>query len=290
MLWNEPGTRLGLDAEYLHDMRVASRRLREALRVFRDALPARRVQALRRHLRWIGNGLGRVRDLDVHLTDLEEEARNVPFSLRSGLLLYRDLLRARRSKAREALLRMLATRRYAGFVESFGSFLRKGAPKRPSAPAAAEPVTTAARAAIRRRLKRVLKDGRAVGPDTPDEELHRLRIRCKRLRYTCEFFAGLYGAPAEDMARRAKSVQDVLGRHQDSVVAADTLAAAAQDVRAPRREGRDMLMAMGYLTAWHGERARQARRGFRKRWRKLDRKKVRKRLRSKMDRLAAKPT
>lgn len=287
MLRNEPGTRLGLDPEYLHDMRVATRRLREALRVFRDALPARRVQALRRHLRWVADALGAVRDLDVHLGTLDDEARLLPTDLRGAMEFYADTLMAHRQRARRQMLRVLATRRYEGFVESFRRFLSKGPPRRPSAPAAGEPVTEAARSAIRKRLKRVRKDGRAVAPDSPDEQLHSLRIRCKRLRYACEFFADLYGAPAEEMARRAKRLQDVLGTHQDAVVATGALAALAEEVRGPRDESRSVLMALGFLMARQVDKARNARRRFAKRWRKFDRKKVRRPLRAKLDKVAA---
>ena len=70
-LAREPGTRLGDDVEELHDMRVASRRLRAALSLFGDVL-APAVLNLREELQWIGGVLGAVRDLDVQLEELEE--------------------------------------------------------------------------------------------------------------------------------------------------------------------------------------------------------------------------
>ena len=74
MLRHEPGTRLGDDIEELHDMRVASRRLRAAIRLFRPFLPAR-FDRLGAELRWLGGVLGDVRDLDVQIEQLEEWSR-----------------------------------------------------------------------------------------------------------------------------------------------------------------------------------------------------------------------
>jgi hypothetical protein len=91
------------------------------------------------------------------------------------------------------------------------------------------------------------------------------------------------------MARRAKRLQDVLGVHQDAVVAADALTGLAEKVRGPRDQSRGALMAMGFLMGWHAERARQARRSFATRWKKFDRGKVRRSLRSRLDKVAATP-
>ena len=289
VLWNEPGTRLGIAPECLHDMRVATRRLRAALRVFRQSLPARRVQALRRDLQWLGDALGRVRDLDVYLIRLERDAREVAPSLAPALDFHRDQLLAERVKARAAMMRALDSRRYARFIERFQRFLSAGPPKYPGAPRAAERVTIAARRIMRARLKRVLRDGRLIGPDSPDAELHRLRIRCKRLRYACEFFSDLCGKAASEFAARVEGLQDVLGAHQDAVVAGETLGRFARDISPPPGRRREVYMALGHLTAQHAQRGAAARGEFARAWKRFDRKRVRRPLRNQLRRLGRGP-
>src|SRR4028119_1683211 len=68
---HEPGTRLGEDSEELHDMRVATRRMRAALKLFSAALPEQ-ADFYRNELKWVAGVLGEVRDLDVHIEQLEE--------------------------------------------------------------------------------------------------------------------------------------------------------------------------------------------------------------------------
>jgi len=274
-MWHEPGTRLGLDPEYLHDMRVATRRLRAALRVFADALPPRHVNWAQKELRHVGAALGKVRDLDVHLLRLGQEMKFILPELRPALDRYRQDMLDQREKARGAMVRVLDSKRFARFVERFGRFLRQGPPKRPTQPAAHESVLAAAPRRIRGRLKKVLQEGRAVEANSPERVLHGLRILCKRLRYACEFFSDLYGPPAGKLARRVVALQDLLGVHQDAVVAQQAVSRHALKVPARRASDRLLVLALGQLSARHSERARQARDEFTRAWKKFDRKKVR---------------
>jgi len=284
MLWNEPGTRLGVDPEYLHDMRVATRRMRSALRVFRDALPPRRLESLKRDLRWLGSALGEVRDLDVNLIHLQRQAIPDEPGAAPTMDRYVTQLRAHREKARRAMLRILDTRRYARFVERTRRFLEAGPPRRSRQAAAETPVVVAAAGIIRKRLKKVLRMGRAIEPGASDGQLHQLRIRCKRLRYACEFFADLYGRPAVRFAQRVTEVQGILGTHQDAIVARETLTQFAEDTCGPRAEVRRLCLALGQLIGQQKERAREARRQFFKAWKQFDRKKHRKPLQARIAR------
>jgi CHAD domain-containing protein len=287
MLWNEPGTRLGLDAEYLHDMRVASRRIRAALRLFNKALPPRRCRSFTADFKWVGRSLGAVRDLDVYLLYLEGELEKVCAPLAGAAAPYLAYLQQCREKARAAMLRMLSSKRYAALVERFGRWLEMGPPRQPSAPEATRPVAARARKLVRKRLRRVLKDGRALGRGSPDAELHSFRIRCKRLRYACEFFADLYGTTAETFAARVKSLQDILGAHQDAVVARERLAAYASGLDGSAGADRHQHEAMNRLAEINRKRASRTRARFVKAWRRFDRKHVRRPLKRKMKALAA---
>ncbi|QYJ15970.1 hypothetical protein Rxycam_01800 [Rubrobacter xylanophilus DSM 9941] len=208
-LAHEPGARLGEDPEELHDLRVACRRLRTALRVFREALPEGAAR-FRGELGWIGGVLGEVRDLDVLLAREGE----LPDGLQRAL--ERD-----REEARDRMLQALDSRRYRCFVEEFAGFLRRG--DRGHAPGADRPVLEAAPELVAREHRRARKAGARIGPGSPAEDYHRLRRRVRGLRYTLEFFSGLYGAAAREYVSALKGLQDLLGEHQDATVAAGTL-------------------------------------------------------------------
>jgi triphosphatase len=268
---NEPGTRTGADPEYLHDMRVASRRLRAAMKVFGGALPKRGLRESAKDLNWVGRALGRVRDLDVHLMNLRELFEEVPPEHGDALAAYLQELLALREEARVHMVRALDSRRYAAFLDRFDRRLAEGPPATPHAPKALVQARIAGREIILGELNRVLKRGRACDSTAGDAELHRLRIRCKRLRYACEFFSDIYGPAARKFAKRVVKIQDILGAHHDAVMARETLAGFAETIRPGARSAPKMYLAIGQLTAINATRAAEARRKFFKAWEKFDR-------------------
>jgi CHAD domain-containing protein len=109
------------DPEELHDMRVATRRLRAALKLYSDVLP-KRSERYERDLRWVAGALGEVRDLDVHLERLSEESSRNGEDLEEVVA----LLRERRVGARRRMLEALDSNRYERLVASFSGTLRRG--------------------------------------------------------------------------------------------------------------------------------------------------------------------
>ena len=231
MLAREPGTRLGEDIEQLHDMRVATRRLRAALDLFASVLPVR-AASLRRELSWIADALGAVRDLDVQLDRMDEidgwvaswsggEAR-VP----SPLEALRTLLETERDEARRTLIAALDSARWDRLASGLASLVRQP-PARRSAlyrtPAVAEVVDL-----VERRHRAVAKASRRARRSGVPGDYHRLRIRCKRLRYSLEFTADLYGGRTERYTRRLAKMQDLLGLMQDAEVATSRLLGLAR--------------------------------------------------------------
>ncbi|MGH9092925.1 MAG: CHAD domain-containing protein, partial [Acidimicrobiales bacterium] len=139
LLAREPGTRLGEDIEELHDMRVASRRLRAAFDLFADALPVR-AQAMRGELRWVAGVLGRVRDLDVQIERLAEMEAWAPGGEgdRSPLAELRVLLEAQRAAARRDLVAALDSPRWERLVAGLVAMVQHGQRRRlPAARSAA---------------------------------------------------------------------------------------------------------------------------------------------------------
>lgn len=213
----EPGTRLGDDIEALHQMRVATRRLRAALRIFvgDELRPA--FEPIEADVRTIARALGAVRDLDVFGEELRSRAGAVPAdSIALGVLL--EAGERVRSHRREELLAVLDGPAAMHFWEAFPGtvdLLERASD-------AAVTVRRAAPRLIRRRLKKVTRAGDGLHVPT-STELHELRIGCKRLRYACEFFKPWFARPLDPIIEAATGLQDTLGALHDGDVMPETL-------------------------------------------------------------------
>ena len=229
MLYHEPGTRLGEDIEELHDMRVATRRMRAAFRVFGDYLDVSQLRPIRKGLRRTGGVLGAVRDLDVFWDKTRRYLDALPPAQQRDLDPLRQVWEAERERARGEMLAYLDGDRYARFKDRFAEYLQ-------SPGAGALPALSNKGEAIPRRLQHVVPvvvyqrlagvqayDEWVTRPDVPLERLHRLRIAAKRLRYTLEFFREVLAPEAERSIKEIKGLQDHLGDLQDAVVASGLL-------------------------------------------------------------------
>lgn len=228
---HEPGARIGEDPEELHDMRVASRRLRAAIKVFGEALPVR-LRGMETEIKWLATALGEVRDLDVQLEQLEAWISSADPEDREPLGELRGVLEDRRKKARKAMFRALDSRRYARLVESLELLLRRG--PSPRSKAAGRPVLAIAPDLVRKRHHKVRKAGDRITQESPAEDYHDLRKKGKRLRYALEFLSGVHGKAVRDLIPPLKAMQDVLGDHQDAEVAIGHLRELS-DARVGRR-------------------------------------------------------
>jgi CHAD domain-containing protein len=239
LLAKEPGTRLGDDIEELHDMRVASRRLRAGLSLFREVLSPE-AEEFREELRWLGAALGAVRDLDVQLEQLDGWLADVPEPDRDALSSLRSLLEDQRAPARAALLEALDSRRYEAFVSGFGRMLR-ARQRRDATP----PARAAAPDLIEARFRKLRKAAERIGPDSGPADYHKVRIRGKRFRYALEFLADVYPGKTRSLTKQLEALQDVLGLHQDAEVAIDRLRSLA--VEGVDGLGRPTIFAMGEI-------------------------------------------
>ena len=239
---HEPGTRIGEDPEALHDMRVATRRMRAAMKVFEGALPER-ARWFREELRWVARSLGEVRDLDVQIDRLEswrDEADEERSEFLGKIL---DILGKRRAEARGRMLQTLDSARYERLETSFGEMLQRGpGTERELAQGnghslQGEPVTSAAPDLISARYRKWRKAAKRLDESSPPDDFHDLRKKGKRLRYTLEFVSEVYGKPVAALVSPLKALQDDLGDHQDAIVAAGTLrelGTTTEGTRVPR--------------------------------------------------------
>ena len=226
MLRHEPGTRLGEDPEALHDMRVATRRLRAALGMFADVLPVR-GRHLRVELGWLADVLGDVRGLDVQLERVQRWSDELPADDGTVLGELTRVLHTQRDGARQRLLEALESNRYERLVAGFETMVRQG-PLRRSAPARAHALM-AVPDMVRLYHRAVGKAAKRARRSGVPGDFHRLRIRCKRLRYALEFVSELYPGQVSKYIRRVVDIQDTLGLMQDAEVASARLRALATD-------------------------------------------------------------
>ena len=236
---HEPGTRIGEDPEELHDMRVATRRMRAALRLFEGALPER-AKWFREELRWLAGSLGDVRDLDVQIHRLETWREEADGESSDSLGKILGVVKKRRAEARGRMLEALDSARYERLEASFGGMLRRGpgterelAQGNGRAPEG-EPVTSAAPALISARYRKWRKAAGRLDESSPPDDFHDLRKKGKRLRYALEFVSEVYGKPVAGLVSTLKALQDDLGDHQDAVVAAETLRELGTTTGGPR--------------------------------------------------------
>jgi CHAD domain-containing protein len=236
---HEPGTRLGEDPEELHDARVATRRMRAAIKVFEGVLPER-AKWLREELRWVANAMGEVRDLDVQMGRIQAWKEKADEE-RSGFLdKVIDLTNRRRAEAREAMLGVLDSGRYERFESSFAEMLRRGPgaerqlAQNDGGDPRSETVTAAAPALISGRYRKWHKAARRLDENSSPEAFHDLRKKGKRLRYALEFVSEVYGEPVQKLVKPLKALQDDLGDHQDAIIAAEYLYELGTTTSGPR--------------------------------------------------------
>ena len=244
---HEGGAQLGRDPEDVHQMRVATRRLRAGLRLLAGVLPPE-AEGIRVELRWLAMVLGNVRDLDVQIDSLARAAADLsadPDSL--GPVLH--FFETRRCRARAALQDELASQRYTTLLGRLDHLLETPWPNAPKLTG-----VVVARL-IRRRYRKLRETAAPLHASSCLEELHRARIRAKQLRYAVEFFADPYGKPARRLIRRSVRLQDLLGSVHDAAVLRERLVETTHPDQALSPEN---LFLIGQLDGMYAQRVRDA--------------------------------
>ena len=265
LIRHDPVVRLDDDPEGVHQARVATRRLRSDLRTFRPLLERAWTRGLRDDLAWLGDVLGAARDADVLLARIRERTQALAETERPAAAEIVGALERRDKEAHAALMDALASPRYASLLDEL--VVAANAPA--VLPAAAGPAAEVLPRLVRRPWDELRSTVRAAGEEPSPEGLHRMRIGAKRLRYAAEAVSIVAGGPARRLAARAEAVQDVLGEHQDAVVAAAWLRSWAYDGNA------DGAFVAGVLAGHEAVAAERARAARSSAWEALDRPKLR---------------
>jgi CHAD domain-containing protein len=263
----DPAARVGEDPEGVHQARVATRRLRSDLRTFRSLLDEQWSAELSDELRWLGDVFGVVRDADVLFDRLVAKVELLPAVDREPAKRILDHLRSDQERGRDQMLRALRSDRYD---RSLDRLILAAARPRFLLRVDDTDDATVLRDIVRKPWSKLAAAVDALGADPPDLELHGVRIRAKRARYAAEAVVPAFGKPARAYARAVTELQDVLGEHQDAVVAAEWLrraAAATGDESAG--------FAAGQLAAIEYTAAEESRRVWPDAWRRAKRKRLR---------------
>jgi CHAD domain-containing protein len=265
---NEGGTVRGEDPESLHDMRVATRRLRAALRDFRPAFGKKKLRRFEQDVRWLDDLLGRIRDLDVFIAWLKEYEESLPVEDRPYAHRVVEEREAARARERAALLAGLRSDRYREWKCNLQEFLSEQ-----GAVCTRGPVMDLAVLMIGKELGRVHGKGKRVTARRLSR-LHRLRIECKRLRYTAEVFSGLFPNHLERFIGKVKDLQDSLGTVHDSHIYAIFLG----QVRRMQSADPKVVEVLNGMVRTLKEEQERAYRKFKKDYRIFDSKKYRRKV------------
>ena len=223
----DPGVRLGEDPEAVHRYRVATRRARALIRSTSSFLGDALVP-LGAELDWLAGLLGPVRDLDVLLVRLHEEVATLDVDQHGGESIL-ALLQEAREEARDTLLAGISSPRYTKLLAAFEAALSALPPLEED-----DALLSAAATAF----KKLRKHANRLGDNPADEALHALRKSGKRARYAAEL-AGLHGdRRIRRFATSVQELQDVIGEHQDTVVAEERIRQVARRAATATAGGR----------------------------------------------------
>jgi CHAD domain-containing protein len=240
LLLADVGIRRGV-VDSVHQMRVAARRLRSSLRSFEPLLDADQAQRLREELAWIASELGAVRDLEVLLGRLVEQATGLddPEDAERASTAISTELERRLKAAQSSALAALRSDRHADLIED----LIAAASEPPVNDSAFEPAGPLIESMVRRTWTRLAKDVRGLVFTAPSTEWHEVRILAKKARYTADAAALISGRSMRTFAQHLATVTDILGDMHDAHVAQMFLRELAGAPQVTGQEG----LALGRL-------------------------------------------
>ncbi len=247
---NEAGIIADHDSEFLHDYRIALRKIRSVLSLFKEVYDADQTADLKARFSALMTPTGRLRDLDVYLLEKQRLYDLLPNTLHSGLDVMFRMFTAERKAAQVKLTAHLRSIRYEAEIASLTKLFGKRK-KLKSGPAAGLAAQDYACTLIWKRYRKICKIGAAISPEMPDAEVHALRIYCKKLRYLMEFFGPLFPKPAfKSLLRPLKYLQDNLGLFNDYSVQQISLQDFLRNVTdKPNGSNLAVAQSVGALTA-----------------------------------------
>lgn len=252
---NEAGIIDDIDSEYLHDYRVALRKLRSVITLVKGAYGKEDTKQLKDVFGQLARATNRLRDLDVYLLNESVYREEIPACLRSGLdRLFKDFRLERRRVIRQ-IQQHFQSQAYLKLIAEQQAWL--GGAEQSTGTRSTLPIEAVASKEILKHYKLVRKEGMAITPETPDEAVHELRIECKKLRYLLELFASLYQPDdLKAILKRLRGLQNVLGNFNDYSVQTESMLVYLNTAKNLEKQS---AAAVGGLIAVLNDRQLQAR-------------------------------
>ncbi len=254
------------EPDAVHKMRVATRRLRSALASFRPMLDRSQTDPIRDELKWIATELGGARDAEVLRDRLLAEIADEPDELVLGPIASRigTDLQTQHQHAHDELVRALDSTRYFRLLDRLDALVLDP-PFTSDGDRKAKKILKRCVRKAYRRVTRLVDAGPPRDPEQRDHWYHEIRKASKRLRYAGESVAPAFGDRATALAERAEQLQEVLGEHQDSVVARGAL----RELGVRLHLDGDNAFTLGRLHALEQVRGQQAIGEFERAWAEL---------------------
>ena len=223
----ESGILQDRDTEFVHQYRVNLRKLRCLISLMKQTLPQGFALALKGQLALLARAMGPLRDLDVFLLEQNDYRSLLAAPRHDGFAQLPKRIQRDRQRALRACCRQLRSNSYARRCAQIHDSL--AAEPAHQSKASRKPVQGVASRKILSRYNRTRDAALAIHPGSKDEDLHDIRIECKKIRYMLELFAELYPSRRiKRLLRALKSLQNVMGRFNDFAVQQSFLAEYAQ--------------------------------------------------------------
>jgi CHAD domain-containing protein len=232
---NEVGIIENVDTEFLHDFRVSVRRIRALASQLKKVYPEEIMHALKCDFQMLGKMTNRLRDCDVLLNSKSEYKEMLPEMLRDGLKrFFRGITDIRRREINNFSV-YLQSDKYHAMISKWRKFIDKDLHSDRDE-ARNQTIIKVSGKVIMKRLNQIADEIAKINADTPDEFIHALRIDCKKLRYSLEFFASLYPDNAAEPIARLKVIQTLLGDFNDCSVQIDELSGRIRRLPAGKKD------------------------------------------------------
>ena len=253
------------DPEFVHQARVATRRMRSALILFHNAIPETTAIYFEDRLKWLGGLFGEVRDLDVFIINLTGYKGMIEsFSKKKRKTLESLVVKQRRIPLK-ALSDALKSRRFKNFESRMTKFLAEPCVDCQELPTAMKPIREVAPPMITQKFDNVIEQSKKTLANPKLNEFHALRIQMKRLRYTFEFLAPPYGGAFDEVIHRTVEIQDCLGELQDTVFNQKLITHILEDWEG-KLVDEDLIFILGEIYQYQGEIARERQKNFKQLW------------------------
>ncbi len=262
-MWaNTDGTVNDLDPEFLHDLRVATRRARFALRLLTSYIGEELAEQLRQELSWIAKLLGRVRDIDVIQERFKEQFSRIRASA-TTMEWFTRYYGGKRKKNLTRLQKALVSSRYENILQMLTDIDRLIKQRGGDA---GRSIVDYVPKIIEKELQDFHKWMRKSAEMFSPSDLHQLRIAFKGLRYTAEFFSDLYGKEMKKTVGQLILFQDCLGMYQDAQVTEETLDKFIKKFSKTPDDSIELILSTGALIQVQRDIQDQQRRHFTEMW------------------------